>query len=486
MAEPENSRFGAISLFFNSCLMAMTTGYHVTVLNPMTPVIVNLFNQTHATRYGTPMPPSVSTSIMAIVNSFIFVGGFVGGLSTKFLLGWFSPKRVMQIGHAVSLLSILIMALITGLTGSYEVLIVGRFFAGITVGVSYNLPSLMVAETSAPAKFGFWQSVVGSAVTFGILVAAVFGHPKLLGTATLWPVGISLAGVPSIIYLIGSIWLPESPFYLLRMKREDEAVEVLQQIRSGTKSDILKEISKIKDEMKNVEQVGIKEMFTNKGYRNQFFAVLVVYSNLVLVGVHTFVIYSDLIFRQAGIAAENVTFATIGVFALSFIASIFGSKIVDRFGGYKVNITCNGILIFAIVLFTISQATAHLAPLAMPYVSIVAVAIFMCAWSGGSNLAVFALVGKLTVEPTRATAYGYASMLLWTLSWFGTFIPPYLQSGLGAYMLMIWLFFAIVFLIYHLLLIPDTKKNSSEEIQAYFSGARQNNTNETIEMFNNI
>ncbi|XP_078482084.1 solute carrier family 2, facilitated glucose transporter member 5-like [Ciona intestinalis] len=125
------------------------------------------------------------------------------------------------------------------------------------------------------------------------------------------------------------------------------------------------------------------------------------------------------------------------------------------------------------VLFTISQATAHLAPLAMPYVAIVAVAIYMCAWSGGTNLAVFAVISKLTVEPTRASAYGYASMFFWLSSWLGTFLPPYLQIGLGAYMLMIWVFFAIVFLIYHLLLIPDTKKNSSEEIQAYFNGASQ-------------
>ncbi|XP_078483271.1 solute carrier family 2, facilitated glucose transporter member 5-like isoform X4 [Ciona intestinalis] len=483
MAEPENSRFGAIALFMNAGMLVFITGYQITILNPVAPVMVSLFNQTHVSRYGVPMPSSVSISIMAIVNSFIFVGAFVGGLATKFLLGWFSPKRVMQMGHVVSLLSILVMALITGLTGSYEVLIIGRFLAGLSVGISYNLPSLMVAETSAPAKSGFWQSTVGSSDIFGLLLGAVVGHPRVLGTATLWPVGISLAGVPAIVYLIGSIWLPESPFYLIRMKRQDEAVEVLQQIRTGTKDDILEEIARMKSEMKNVEQVGIKEMFTNKGYRKQFFAVLVVYGNLVLVGINNIAIYSDQIFLQAGIAADNVTFATIGVFALSFIASVFGSKIVDRFGGYKVNITCNGILIFAMVLFTISQATAHLAPLAMPYVAIVAVAIYMCAWSGGSNLAVFALVGKLTVEPTRATAYGYGSMLLWTLAWFSSFIPPYLQIGLGAYMLMIWVFFAIVFLIYHLLLIPDTKKNSSEEIQDYFSGASQSITNERLEMF---
>uniref|UniRef100_F6UQH1 Major facilitator superfamily (MFS) profile domain-containing protein n=2 Tax=Ciona intestinalis TaxID=7719 RepID=F6UQH1_CIOIN len=451
----------------------MISAYQVTFLNPVAPVMVRLFNQTHVSRYGVPMPSSVSTSIMAIVNSFLFVGAMFGGLATKFLLGWFSPKRVMQMGHVVSLLSILVMALITGLTGSYEVLIIGRFLTGIGAGVSYNLSSLIVAELSAPAKSAFWQSVVGAFNLLGLLLGAVMGHPRLLGTATLWPVGVSVIGISAVVYLITSIWLPESPFYLIRMKRQDEAVEVLQLIRTGTKNNILEEIARMKSEMKNVEQVGIKEMLTNKGYRKQFFAVLVVYGNLVLVGINHILIYSDQIFLQAGIAPDNVTFATIGVFALSFIASVFGSKIVDRFGGYKVNIACNGILIFAMVLFTISQATAHLAPSAMPYVAIVAVAIYMCAWSGGSNLAVFALVGKLTVEPTRATVYGYGSMLLWTLAWFSSFIPPYLQIGLGAYMLMIWVFFAVVFLIYHLLLIPDTKENSSEEIQAYFSGADQ-------------
>uniref|UniRef100_H2ZPS1 Major facilitator superfamily (MFS) profile domain-containing protein n=1 Tax=Ciona savignyi TaxID=51511 RepID=H2ZPS1_CIOSA len=128
----------------------------------------------------------------------------------------------MQLGHVTSLFSIIVVSLIGGLTGSYEAIIIGRFFTGLNVGISYNLPSLMVSETSAPGKLGFWQSVVGSAVASGFLIAATLGHPKVLGTMALWPLSVALAGVPAIMYLISSIWLPESPFYLIRNGMQDE------------------------------------------------------------------------------------------------------------------------------------------------------------------------------------------------------------------------------------------------------------------------
>jgi len=50
---------------------------------------------------------------------------------------------------------------------------------------------------------------------------------------------------------------------------------------------------------------------------------------------------------------------------------------VNRFGSLKVNIGANIVIIIAHALYTISQALSHLAPVAMPIVSVVAMGMFL-------------------------------------------------------------------------------------------------------------
>ena len=58
--------------------------------------------------------------------------------------------------------------------------------------------------------------------------------------------------------------------------------------------------------------------------RNQFFGVLVLYTNLMLVGVNNIVFYSSLLFNEAGLDHNKAAYATVGVFALQFIVAGIG------------------------------------------------------------------------------------------------------------------------------------------------------------------
>ena len=48
-------------------------------------------------------------------------------------------------------------------------------------------------------------------------------------------------------------------------------------------------------------------------------------------------------------------------------------------------------------------------------------------WYGGINVALWTLLGDLTIEPTRPTALACASAVMWIFAWFSGFIPPYMQ-----------------------------------------------------------
>nr|XP_026694154.1 solute carrier family 2, facilitated glucose transporter member 5-like isoform X1 [Ciona intestinalis] len=453
-----NSNFGNFCLFMTAWLLMSVTLYNFVLLNPLAPAMRTMYETTHMNRYNETMPEEKWTVLYAVSVSCVYFGAIVGGVGTNFMLSYVSRKGLMQLSHVINIIGVIVIALVAGTTWSYEALIIGRIIAGIPLGVAYNLPILMMAELSAKCKQNFWQSVVGLSVAFGILIGSIFSHPKILGSLSLWTVLVSLAVIPSLIYLISSHWIPNTPFYVLRTYGKDEALEVLKKLRQGTLDEIKEELSSMSDEIGGKRKVLIKEMLTTKNFRNMFAGVVALFLNLVLVGIDNILLYSDKVFIEAGISPDKATFATIGVFAMQLLASLVGSKLVDRFGGFKVHVASNILIIFAHVTYTVSQVATPAAPNAMPYVAIFAVGVFLIAWSGGTNLTTFALLGEITSEPTRSTAYGYSAVIFWVVAWTVGFVPPYLQIHLGPYALTIWLGCAILFLIYFIIFIPRLKR----------------------------
>nr|XP_009861301.1 solute carrier family 2, facilitated glucose transporter member 5 isoform X1 [Ciona intestinalis] len=469
-----NSNFGNLCLFATAWLILSVAVYNFVLLNPLAPAMRTMYETTHMNRYNETMSEEKWTVLYAVSVSCVYFGSVVGGVGTNFMLTYVSRKRLMQLSHVINITGVIVIALVAGTTWSYEALIIGRIIGGVSLGIAYNLPSLMMSEMSAKCKQNFWQGVVGAAVAFGILIGSIFSHPKVLGSLSLWTVLVSLAVIPSLIYLISSHWIPNTPFYVLRTYGKDEALEVLKKLRKGTLADIKEELSSMTEETSGKRKVLIKEMCTTKKYRNMLIGVIFLYLNLNLVGIDNILLYSDKIFIEAGISPDKATFATIGVFAMQMLASLVGSKLVDRFGGFKVHVASNILIIFAHVTYTVSQVATPAAPNAMPYVAIFAVGVFLIAWSGGTNLATFAILGEITSEPTRSTAYGYSAGILWSVAWVASFIPPYLKIHLGSYALTIWLGFATVFLIYVIIFIPKLKRQRQQEVILY-SKESQNN-----------
>uniref|UniRef100_H2ZI90 Major facilitator superfamily (MFS) profile domain-containing protein n=1 Tax=Ciona savignyi TaxID=51511 RepID=H2ZI90_CIOSA len=271
----------------------------------------------------------------------------------------------------------------------------------------------MATEMSCPNQQLFWQSSIGIGISAGIFLVPIIGHPKALGNETLWPVLVGVSGLPSALYLISSWWIPESPYYLLRKGKVEDAADALRKLRINKKDVIKAEIEIIRGEIKDIPNVGIKVIVSTSQYRKQLFAVILLHSNYMLVGFNHVAMFSDIVFAQAGIPLHLVTFASIGVFGVSFIAAIFGSKVVGKFGPLKVTLVSNAVIIFSIALFTATRATSHLAPTILPYITIVAVGVFLIVWTGGLNVALFPLFMNYTIEATRVTVLAYDSVVFW-------------------------------------------------------------------------
>lgn len=123
--------------------------------------------------------------------------------------------------------TILIAVILEGFAkpcGSYEMLLVGRFFVGINSGLNAGLTPMYLSEISPQHLRGAVGTVYQLVVTISILISQVLGLGFLLGTEGRWPWLLACTIIPAIFQVCTLPVCPESPkFTLLNKGKEIEA-----------------------------------------------------------------------------------------------------------------------------------------------------------------------------------------------------------------------------------------------------------------------
>jgi MFS family permease len=107
-------------------------------------------------------------------------------------------------------------------------LAVGRIVNGFSVGICSAQVPVYISELAPPTKRGRLVGFQQWAITWGILIMffICYGSSFLNGTAAFrLPWGLQM--IPAILLLLGLCILPESPRWLAKKDRWDEAAEVL-------------------------------------------------------------------------------------------------------------------------------------------------------------------------------------------------------------------------------------------------------------------
>jgi putative MFS transporter len=96
-----------------------------------------------------------------------------------------------------------------------------RFFVGFGVGGLYCVDLPLVQEFMPTSKRGWVGGLVTAVIPIGVGIAAVLGAyaTPTLGWRGLFAIGM----LPSLMVLLVRIWVPESPRWLVRQGRYDEA-----------------------------------------------------------------------------------------------------------------------------------------------------------------------------------------------------------------------------------------------------------------------
>ncbi|XP_021914514.1 solute carrier family 2, facilitated glucose transporter member 1-like isoform X7 [Zootermopsis nevadensis] len=444
---------------------AFQHGYNTGVVNAPQKLIEDWIKVTEHNRTDQVVDQSKVTIIWSIAVAIFCVGGMIGGAIT----GIVGRKGGLLLNNVL----VAVAAIFEGVSkaaGSYEMIIIGRFFIGINSGLNAGLAPMYLAEISPVHLRGAVGTVYQLVITISILVSQILGLESILGTEESWPVLLAITVVPGIFQLVTLPICPESPKYLLLSKgQEMEAQRALTWLR-GT-IEVHDEMDDMRNEyeaMKLVPKVTIKEMFVNATLRIPLMIAMMVMVAQQLSGINAVMFFSTKIFRMAQLDDKSAQYATLGMGAVNVFMTLVSMVIVEKAGRKTLLLIGFAGMCVTTVLLTISLAYVQNAALWVSYVSILLVILFVVMFAIGPGSIPWFLVSELFNQSARGAATSLAVAVNWTANFIVGigFLP--LQEAMGGNVFIIFTILLALFVLFVYKKVPETKNKTIEEISSMF------------------
>jgi sugar porter (SP) family MFS transporter len=411
-------------------------------------------------------------AISGWANSCALIGCFFGSMLTGTLSGRLGRKYLLMIAA----LMFVITSLGNALAGTFTAFIAWRMIGGLAIGLASNLSPLYIAEISPATMRGRLVSVNQLTIVVGVLLAQLINwlivkHLPDGATAemirgswygqTAWRWMFGLTAVPSILFVIATCMVPESPRWLAGKARTDEARKVLAKIGGEAYADdAMAEIMKSVDAEKDQANVSIRELF-HPALRPALLVGIVLAIFQQWCGINVIFNYADEIFRSAGYSLANVLQNIAWTGSVNLVFTFVALGTVDRMGRRPLMI---GGSIGLAVIYTALGWCYFSHTTGLPVLLLVLAAIACYAMSLAP--VTWVVISEIFPNRIRGQAMSVAVMALWAACFILTYTFPLLNKQLGASGTF-WLYAAIcaagaVFIWTKL---PETKGKSLEQIE---------------------
>src|SRR5690606_4152730 len=151
------------------------------------------------------------------------LGCIVGCLFAGSMADRYGRKPGLMIAALIFAISSLGMAISEGLT----FFVIMRFAAGIGVGMASILSPLYIAEVSPANVRGRNVAINQLTIVIGMLVTNLVNYSLAGSGPEAWRLMFGLGAVPAVLFFIGIFWLPESPRWLIKEGKHDQAKLIL-------------------------------------------------------------------------------------------------------------------------------------------------------------------------------------------------------------------------------------------------------------------
>lgn len=399
--------------------------------------------------------------------SSVNLGQILGCLFGGYCGGRFGPKRTVMFSGFPAIVGWL------GIVFSPHIgsLIAGRVVCGFSTSILSANCSMLVAQYSSKQRRGAFLSLFALMVGIGIL----FSYS--IGSVLHWRY---VAIFPPILYgflMIGLIFVPESPIWLLSHRGKKEATEALCWLRAS--NEVNEELSDM-DQSREKQKDGLTmsqavNNLSRSDIRKPFLLITTNFFFVMFAGPFAMIFYAIQIFQDSGIDG-NEHLAAIVVAFIRVLGGILAIFLIQKMPRIRLSmITMTLMSISMAVLGTIMYLKEMgYDSMTLRILPILCVTLYMFSFGAGAGPLQWVFVGEL-LPPEYKVLSGIITSLATMSVFIITKIFPTLMDVLRPYGTY-WLFAAISFgsNIFYATLMPETRGLSMFEIRKIFVGNMEN------------
>ena len=338
-----------------------------------------------------------------------------------------------------------------------------RFIGGLAIGgVSVVVP-LYIVELAPGHLRGRLVAVNQLNIVFGIVISYVSNYFVAryvhADPGVVWRVMLGMECLPIILFMLLLGTIPESPRWLVRMGRSEEAGGILSKIGYPDVAGTLREIA----ESLKAAAGGVKvALFQRRYLKPILLAFFIAFFNQMS-GINAINYYAPRIFQMIfGEGSELASLVgTIGMGAINLLFTALAFLVIDRFGRRVLIIGGSAVMIAMHGLVAWQLSLPH--PNAV--IAVAGIFGFIAFFAISSGACIWVYISEVFPNVVRAKGQALGCFTHWFLCTLVSWFFPVVAERAGMYAFAFFAFMMAVQLVWAVFFMPETKGGTIEDIE---------------------
>lgn len=387
--------------------------------------------------------------------SCILIGCVIGAaIAGKLCDVWGRKKTLLFCGFLFAF-----TGLGTAMAHSLTVFVFFRIAGGLAVGIAAMAAPMYIAETVPGALRGRMVSLYQLAIVLGILLAYLSNYLLAGAGENNWRWMFASQTLPSVLFFGFMFLVPESPRWLMKKERKNEAGVILTKVGGAEYSKL--ELVAIEESFRHEHKEKLSDLFL-PAFRPLLLMGIIIAVFQQVTGINAILYYAPEIIKKTGVNNESALLQTIGIGIIMFLFTLVAIWLVDKVGRkilLLIGSAVMGLSLIGVALCFYFQYFDN-------YLVLLFLMLYIAGFSASLGAVTWVILSEIFPNRIRGLALSVSTLLLWIADFVASFAFPVLNEKLGvAGTLLIFSALCAVYYIYIKRKIPETKGTTLEELE---------------------